>query len=244
MARLAGPHALTEPKGKTWEQWTNDGHTSQTRVEERLKGDLEAFALRQDTQTGARGAARVLRHALRDSFTPRAGFVAALAKSAQARAQIEENKLTAFRRPSGTAVHERGIQPSMRDLGQATLTDPCQQSHEVARLAARVHVDHDAQGLVLAVTLQERSGQADFDAHAEAAARAAAARPLDAEAGEAQPLFTEWTLAQVVYDWASTPMCPPGAQRMPGTPVYPDAPNPWHVTFTVEVNLAAVRYRH
>ncbi len=130
-------------------------------------------------------------------------------------------------------------------MGVPQLFDACAASHEIGRLEARVRVTHDAAGQGKNAELVRSSGSDVYDKYAEETVLAASAKALSSMHGEAIPIYSEWSLAQVVYDWYSTAAlgCPP-ASHPPGRPVDPKARDPWGVTYTNDITLAAVRYKH
>jgi hypothetical protein len=191
---------------------------------------------------GARGTAASLRRALRESFEPNHAFVRAIPRSAEARARVSQNLREALQRPMATSELNRGLVPSQGEMQRGGLVDNCSASHEVGRLETRFHVDHQEDGQAKAYRLLLSSGDEAFDAYAQNVLEKAQAQHLKAHPEEPAPLFSEWALAQIVYDWASTPGCF-GGTRPPGKPVYPDASSPWSMTYTSEVQLLAVRYQ-
>jgi outer membrane biosynthesis protein TonB len=221
----------------------DDGLDEMTRVQQRLAKDVEGFKVQQDTKTGARGTVASLRRAFRERFEPASGFVKKIPKSAKANAQIAQNMMDAGKRPQSTTAMNNGLVPSQQAM-QPGLNDACAQSHEIGRMEVRVHVDHDAKGQVEKLVLQVPSGDPAFDAYAEDVVKRSVNQPLKSYADEAIPLFSEWLLSQIVYDWWSNPLCPP-PPKPAGSPVLDDAGNPMNgITHVAEVSLVTVRYRH
>ena len=184
-----------------------------------------------------------LRRALRERFEPASGFVKKIPKSSEANAQIAKNMVEAGKRPQSTSPHNSGLAPSAAAMAPA-LNDACAQSHEIGRMEVRVHVDHDDKGQVEKLTLQTPSGDQAFDAYAADVVKRAVNQPLKSQADEAIPMFSEWLLSQIVYDWWSNPFCPP-PPRPAGSPVLDDGGNPMQgITHVAEVSLVTVRYRH
>lgn len=218
----------------------DDGLDEKTRVEARLKAGVEGFMVAQDTKTGARGTVASLRRAIRERFEPVSAYVQKIPGSAKASAQVAKNRLEVNLRPRSTAVMEQGLVPSQQALQQGmSFGDPCAQSHEIGRLEARFRVEHDQKGQAQEWSLQLSSGDDAFDGYARDVLRQATTIALKAHPDEAIPLYSEWLLSQIVYDWNSSIFCP-ATDRPPGLPVFADKPG---VTYTAEVSLLAVRYR-
>lgn len=237
---LAGtaPRANDQPRAAG-----DDGLDEITRVTQRLAKDVEGFKVQQDTKTGARGTVASLRRAFRERFEPASGFVRKIPRSAKANAQIAQNMVEAGKRPQSTTAMNNGLVPSQQAM-QPGLIDACAQSHEIGRMEVRVHVDHDDKGQVEKLVLQVPSGDQAFDAYAEDVVKRAVNQPLKSYADEAIPLFSEWLLSQIVYDWWSNPFCPP-PPKPAGSPVLDDAGNAMNgITHVAEVSLVTVRYRH
>ncbi|MCC6810994.1 MAG: hypothetical protein IT381_26425 [Deltaproteobacteria bacterium] len=209
-----------------------------------IKSSMEGFMVAQDTKTGARGTTIALRKALREKFTPASTLVAAIPGSGKASLQILKNMSDAYKRPQSTDGTAHGLVPSQQAMqaGMA-LSDPCAQSHEIGRLEARFRVEHDTSGQAQEWSLQLSSGDDAFDTYARDVIKTATQVELKAHPDEAIPLYSVWLLSQVVYDWASTPTCPP-VSRPPGLPVFADRKQPYAITYTSEVALVTVRYRH
>jgi hypothetical protein len=237
-ADLGGRTAKSDPNIK-------DPAAELARVQQRLNADNEAFQVSLDTQTGARGSLVELKHALIDRFTPPAALVQKIPGSAAARDQKSRNMMEAHLRPQSNAEMVRGMSPAAQAMGPGDVNDGCAGSHEIGRLEARFHIEHDETGHATACTLVRSSGHDAFDAYARTELLEAMNRPAHIEPGDAVPKFSEWLLSQVVYDWNSTASigCP-RMGRPPGRPVDPDARDPWGITYTSEITLAAVRYRH
>ena len=215
------------------------------RVQKRMDADNEAFQVSLDTQTGVRGTLVPLKHAIIDRFLPPAALVQKIPGSAEARSHKLRNLNEAHLRPQATAELQRGMSPAANALLPGGVFDGCAASHEIGRLEARFRIEHDDNGQAIHCELVSSSGKEEFDAYARDQLLTAMHRPFTADPREAVPKYSEWLLSQVVYDWYSTAAvgCPPSG-RPPGRPLNPDAADPYGVTYTTEIALAAARYRH
>lgn len=239
---LAGPARKTDDRlPGAFTDFGDDGLDEKTRVEQRLKQGIEGFIVAQDTKSGARGTVASLRRALRESFEPVSTFVQKIPGSDKAKAQVAKNQAEAMNRPQSTTAFNNGLVPSQAAM-QPTFGDPCAQSHEIGRLEARFRVDHDTHGQAEKWSLQLSSGDEAFDGYAKDVLRKVTTIQLKAHPDEAIPLYSEWALSQIVYDWNSNIFCP-ATERPPGLPVFADRKQPYSVTYSAEIALVTVRYR-
>ena len=222
-----------------------DAGAELARVQKRMDADNEAFQVSLDTQTGVRGTLVPLKHAIVAQFTPSAALVQKIPGSSEARSQKLRNLNEAHLRPQSTSEMQRGMSPAAQAIALGGTFDGCAASHEIGRLEARFRVEHDDTGQAMHCELLASSGKEEFDTYARDQLSSAMHRPFTADPREAVPKYSEWLLSQVVYDWYSTAAvgCPP-MTHPPGRPVNPDAADPYGVTFTTEITLAAARYRH
>jgi len=183
---------------------------------------------------------------LRENFEPSPSYISKIPGSGAAIAQVLRNAADVRNRASSTGNMLQNLAPSQQQMQQGMMlsnTDVCAQSHEVGRRECRFRVDHDDDGQAASVKLITSSGDDAFDAYAQDVLKRSKATKLTRHPEEPHPLFSEWALAQVVYDWVSTPMCFDANFRPPGRPVFPDSAVPYAYTFTAEVSLLAVRYQ-
>lgn len=235
---LGGHTAHVDPNIK-------DPRAELARVQKRMDADNEAFQVSLDTQTGVRGTLVGLKHSIIDHFLPPAALVQKIPGSSESRMHKLRNMNEAHLRPMATAEAQRGMSPAANALIPGGTFDGCSASHEIGRLEARFRIEHDDAGQAVNCELTSSSGKEEFDTYARDQLLTAMHRPFTADPREAVPKYSEWLLSQVVYDWYSTAAmgCPPSG-RPPGRPVNPDAADPYGVTYTTEITLAAARYRH
>jgi hypothetical protein len=190
-----------------------------------------------------------LQHALTQSLSPKA------ARISHGRASLNQlgALIDATTRPIPSEIIKEEVVPAQRDVNRdvamlqqhvgKVCVGNCGQTHDVGRISAVVHFDHDTLGRVERWRLVLPSGDKAFDAKVLTQAEAMRGLALTSVEADRVPLWSEWKIEEKAYRWSSIERVLDPAFRPPGVrdPNSSDAMG--LTTVVAEAVLVAVTYR-